>query len=93
MLKIALFELARTDREFFVEFFKEVFSSSTAPASLLNGVAKTTRGQKNGKKLAFAVAKTQGKKISADDFLKRLSRYQINLPADYKFNRDEANER
>ncbi|MBL7780617.1 MAG: hypothetical protein JNM22_05315 [Saprospiraceae bacterium] len=32
-------------------------------------------------------------KIGPDAFLKRLRRYRINLPADYRFNRDEANER
>ena len=32
-------------------------------------------------------------KIGPDAFLKRLSRYRINLPVDYRFNRDEAHER
>lgn len=32
-------------------------------------------------------------KIGAEAFLKRLRRYKVNLPADYRFNRDEANER
>ena len=32
-------------------------------------------------------------KLDAKAFLKRLAGYRIHLPADYRFNRDEANER
>ena len=32
-------------------------------------------------------------KIGADAFLARIRRYRIDLPTDYRFNRDEANER
>ncbi|MCU0345478.1 MAG: hypothetical protein MUC59_00955 [Saprospiraceae bacterium] len=33
------------------------------------------------------------KKIGAAAFVKKLRRYQVALPNDYRFNRDEANER
>lgn len=32
-------------------------------------------------------------KIGVEDLLKRLRRYQVDLPDGYRFNRDEANER
>lgn len=41
----------------------------------------------------IVVQQVTSKKIGAEAFLKRLRRYKINLPADYRFNRDEANER
>ncbi len=41
----------------------------------------------------IVIQKVETGKIGADAFLKRLRRYKINLPADYRFNRDEANER
>jgi uncharacterized iron-regulated membrane protein len=41
----------------------------------------------------IVVQKVTGRKIGADAFLKRLRRHRIHLPADYRFNRDEANER
>ncbi len=44
-------------------------------------------------KRKIVIQKVTGKKIDADAFLKRLRRYKITLPSDYRFNRDEANER
>jgi hypothetical protein len=41
----------------------------------------------------IVIQRVETGKIGTDAFIKRLKRYKINLPADYKFNRDEANER
>lgn len=41
----------------------------------------------------IGIQNVASKKIGAEPFLKRLRRYKVNLPADYRFNRDEANER
>ncbi len=41
----------------------------------------------------IVVQKVSNQKIGADAFLKRLRRYKVVLPANYRFNRDEANER
>ncbi|MCA0237579.1 MAG: hypothetical protein LCH81_14475 [Bacteroidetes bacterium] len=41
----------------------------------------------------IVIQKVESGKIGSDAFLKRLRRYKINLPVDYRFNRDEANER
>lgn len=41
----------------------------------------------------IVVQKMVTSKISADALLLRLRRYSVTLPADYRFNRDEANER
>ncbi len=41
----------------------------------------------------IVIQKIAPQKISANAFLKRLRRYRITLPADYRFNREEANER
>ncbi len=41
----------------------------------------------------IVIQNVASKKIGAETFLKRLRRYKVNLPADYRFNRDEANER
>ena len=32
-------------------------------------------------------------KLDVSSFLKRLTKYRVQLPQDYRFNRDEANER
>ena len=44
-------------------------------------------------KRKIVIQKQPPQKIGADAFVKKLRRYQVNLPADYRFNRDEANER
>lgn len=41
----------------------------------------------------IVIQKVESGKIGSDAFLKRLRRYKINLPVDYRFKRDEANER
>jgi hypothetical protein len=41
----------------------------------------------------IVIEKKSNQKINADELLKRLNRFKINLPSDYKFNREEANER
>ncbi len=41
----------------------------------------------------IVIQKMVNSKISADALLLRLRRYRVTLPADYRFNRDEANER
>lgn len=41
----------------------------------------------------IVIQQVTSQKIGAEAFLKRLRRYKVNLPADYRFNRDEANER
>ncbi|MFN0174475.1 MAG: hypothetical protein ACKVU0_07515 [Saprospiraceae bacterium] len=41
----------------------------------------------------IVIQNVASRKIGAEAFLKRLRRYKVNLPADYRFNRDEANER
>ncbi len=44
-------------------------------------------------KRKIVIQKRPDKKIGADAFVKKLRRYQVVLPTDYRFNRDEANER
>lgn len=44
-------------------------------------------------KRKIVIQKMTDRKIEADVFLKHLRRFKIKLPADYRFNRDEANER
>ena len=44
-------------------------------------------------KRKIVIQKQPDKKIGAAAFVKKLRRYQVALPADYRFNRDEANER
>ena len=44
-------------------------------------------------KRKIVIQKIVDHKVEADVFLKRLRRYKIKLPANYSFNRDEANER
>jgi|GEM_PF-1028242 len=39
------------------------------------------------------IEKIRSKRITADMLLKRIRHYQVQLPLDYRFNRDEANER
>jgi len=39
------------------------------------------------------IEKIRSKRITADMLLKRIRQYQVQLPLDYRFNRDEANER
>jgi hypothetical protein len=41
----------------------------------------------------IVIQKVVTRKIGADNFFKNIRRYQINLPKDYQFNREEANER
>lgn len=41
----------------------------------------------------IVIQKMETKKIGTEAFLKRLRSYKITLPADYHFNREEANER
>lgn len=41
----------------------------------------------------IVIEKAGQAKLSAEAFLKRLTKYRVQLPADYRFNRDEANER
>jgi len=41
----------------------------------------------------IVVQKVSNQKIGVDAFLKRMRRYKVVLPSDYRFNRDEANER
>lgn len=45
------------------------------------------------RKIVIQKTAPPAKKIGATAFLKRLKRYQVNLPADYRFNRDQAHER
>jgi hypothetical protein len=44
-------------------------------------------------KRKIVVQKMANQKVEADVLMKRLRRYKIKLPANYHFNRDEANER
>ncbi|MBI5913768.1 MAG: hypothetical protein HY842_00175 [Bacteroidetes bacterium] len=44
-------------------------------------------------KRKIVIQKQPDKKIGVDAFVKKLRRYQVVLPTDYRFNRDEANER
>lgn len=44
-------------------------------------------------KRKIVIQQAPQQKIDAGDFLKHLRRYKIHLPANYRFNRDEANER
>lgn len=44
-------------------------------------------------KKKIVVEKIDLVKLDATAFLKRLAKYRIQFPADYRFNRDEANER
>jgi len=44
-------------------------------------------------KRKIVIQKVTAARISADALFTRLRRYRINLPPDYRFNRDEANER
>lgn len=44
-------------------------------------------------KRKIVVQQTPHEKMDAGAFLRRLRRYRIHLPANYRFNRDEANER
>ncbi len=41
----------------------------------------------------IVIERIQSARITADTFLKRLQQYRVQLPVDYRFNRDEANER
>ena len=44
-------------------------------------------------KRKIVVQKMANQKVEADVLMKRLRRYKIKLPTNYRFNRDEANER
>lgn len=44
-------------------------------------------------KRKIVIHQTPHDRVDAKGFLKRLQRYKIHLPANYRFNRDEANER
>jgi hypothetical protein len=44
-------------------------------------------------KREIVIQKAPLDKVDVEGFLKRLRRYRIHLPANYRFNRDEANER
>lgn len=41
----------------------------------------------------IVIEKVRSMRITADILLKRLRTYRVQLPIDYRFNRDEANER
>jgi hypothetical protein len=41
----------------------------------------------------IVIQKIESAKLNTADFLKRLHRHKVILPADYRFNREEANER
>ncbi len=41
----------------------------------------------------IVIEKIRSTRIMADVFLKRLQKYRVQLPVDYRFTRDEANER
>lgn len=44
-------------------------------------------------KRKIVIQKIAPARIGANVFLERLRRYQVTLPTNYRFNRDEANER
>ncbi len=44
-------------------------------------------------KKKIVIQQTGTEKIKADVLFKKLRSFKIELPADYRFNRDEANER
>lgn len=56
-VKTALLELARTDREFFLELWADIIKD-VAPASSKPNTSK--KNQKNRKKVTFTVLKTKG---------------------------------